>query len=308
MLVVNPNATTTSPRVTHVITGALASELDLTVARTEHRGHAIELGAKARAEQYDVVVTLGGDGLVNEVINGLMADGPQEGSPKIAAIPGGSANVFARALGIPADPVEATGLLLDSLLEGRSRRIGLGHVVADGVPRWFAANAGLGLDAEIIEAMEIQRRSGKKATPARYLATTLRHYAFRTDRTQPVISLQRHGQPPEQVFLVLAQNTAPWTYLGPLPIDACPQASFEANLDVFAMRSLHLLATARAARRLLTRTGGTTTKGSILVWHDQTVFSIDADTPVPMQLDGEHVGSVTEVRFRSVPDALDAVH
>jgi diacylglycerol kinase family enzyme len=307
MLVVNPNATTTSPRVTHVITGALASELELTVARTEHRGHAIELAAEARSEQYDVVVTLGGDGLVNEVINGLMADGPGIDVPRIAAIPGGSANVFARALGIPADPVEATGLLLDSLFEGRTRRIGLGHVEADGVPRWFAANAGLGLDAEIIEAMEVQRRTGKKATPARYLATTLRQYAFKTDRSQPTITVERHGQEPEQVFLALVQNTAPWTYLGPLPIDACPQATFEAGLDVFAMRSLRLLATARAARRLLTRSGSGTTKGSILLWHDQTVFSLVAASPVPMQLDGEHVGSVSSVRFRAVPDALDAV-
>ena len=304
---VNPNATTTSRRVTHVITGALSSELDLTVADTGHRGHAIEFGAQARAEKYDVVVTLGGDGLVNEVINGLLADGPGPDVPRIAAIPGGSANVFARALGIPADPVEATGLLLDSLLEGRSRRIGLGQVEADGVTRWFAANAGLGLDAEIIEAMEAQRKSGKKATPARYLAVTLRQYAFRTDRSQPAITLHRNGHDPEPVFLALVQNTAPWTYLGPLPIDACPQATFESGLDLFAMRSLHLIATARAARRLLTRRGTGSTRRSILVNHDQSNFSATAETPVPMQLDGEHIGSVSSVRFTSVPDALDAV-
>lgn len=307
MLVVNPNATTTSPRVTHVITGALASELDLTVARTEHRGHAVELAAGARAKGCELIVTLGGDGLVNEVINGLLTDGPAADLPRLATIPGGSANVLARALGIPADPVEATGMLLDSLMDGRHRRIGLGLAVADGVSRWFAVNAGLGLDAEIIEAMEQQRRSGKKATPARYLATTLRQYAFRTDRRQPAITLQRHGQPAERVFLAIVQNTAPWTYLGPIPIDACPQASFEAGLDVFAMRSLHLAATARAARRLLTRSAAGSTRRSIVLWHDQAVFDVETTTPVPMQLDGEHIGSVTNVRFSSVPDAVDVV-
>lgn len=307
MLVVNPNATTTSPRVTHVITGALSSELDLTVAGTEHRGHAIELAQQARTEGYDLVITLGGDGLVNEVINGLLTDGPAPGLPRLATIPGGSANVLARALGIPADPVEATGMLLDSLIEGRHRRIGLGLVEADGSKRWFAVNAGLGLDAEIIEAMEVQRRSGKKATPARYVATTLRQYAFRTDRRKPAIRLKRHGSEPEPVFLFVVQNTAPWTYLGPIPIDACPQASFDAGLDVFAMRSLHLAATARAARRLLTRSAAGSTRRSILLWHDQAAFEATATTPVPMQLDGEHIGSVTAVRFTAVPDAIDVI-
>lgn len=307
MLVVNPNATTTSGRVTHVITGALASELDLTVARTERRGHAIELAADASAGGYDLVVTLGGDGLVNEVANGLLVNGPSPSLPRLATIPGGSANVLARALGVPADPVEATGMLLDSIAEGRHRRIGLGVAVADGVSRWFTVNAGLGLDAAIIEAMDAQRRTGKKATPGRYLTTTLRQYAFRTQRRTPGIALARHGQPPEPVFLAIVQNTAPWTYFGPLPIDACPQASFDAGLDVFAMRSLHLLATARAARRLLTRSAGGSTRGSILHWHDQVAFEATADIPVPMQLDGEHIGSVRSVRFTAVPDALAVV-
>ena len=59
-----------------VLVGALASELKVDVVETAHRGHARELGAQAAAEGMDLVVSVGGDGTVNEVVNGLLADGP----------------------------------------------------------------------------------------------------------------------------------------------------------------------------------------------------------------------------------------
>ena len=117
LLVVNPAATTTSARTRDVLIHALASELKLEVATTEYRGHARDLGRRAaESGEIELVVALGGDGTVNEVVNGLLHDGPDpEGLPRLAVVPGGSTNVFARALGLPNDAVEATGALLDAL-------------------------------------------------------------------------------------------------------------------------------------------------------------------------------------------------
>ena len=76
LVVVNPAATSTTAKMRDVLLGALGSELKLDVAETTHRGHARELGARAAADGVDLVVALGGDGTVNEVVNGLLSRGP----------------------------------------------------------------------------------------------------------------------------------------------------------------------------------------------------------------------------------------
>ena len=75
LLVCNPKATTTSDRVRDVLVRALRSETELDVAYTRRRGHGASLARTARKEGVELVVALGGDGTVNEVVNGLLADG-----------------------------------------------------------------------------------------------------------------------------------------------------------------------------------------------------------------------------------------
>lgn len=309
LLVINPRATTTSTRVTDVLVHAFADELDLSVTMTTHRGHAFKLGEQARLDGLDLVITLGGDGVIHEVVNGMLSDGPGPDVPILATVPGGSGNVFARALGLPLDPVEATGELLDGLRENRTRTIGLGQVTIDeGEPRWFVVNAGVGLDAEIIEAMDAQRRAGRTATPTRYLTTALRQYFTRTDRKHPALTVTRSGSSAvDHVFVAIVQNTAPWTFFGSWPIDPCPQADFDAGLDMFAVRRMSIAPALRVARRLIWSVPAGSTKRSIAVWHDQAAFTVEADRPTPMQVDGEAVGSVRKAEFRAVPHALTTV-
>lgn len=276
----------------------------------------------------DIVVTLGGDGTVNEVVNGMKDpdvtnDGvvddtvAAEHLPLLAPVPGGSANVFARALGLPRDPVEAAGEILASVNAGSTRRISLGSAsatTADGtaVWRWFTANAGLGIDARVIEAMERQRDQGHTATPARYLRTVVGQFFGGADRSHPHLTVRRTlehagAQTVDGVFWAIVQNTSPWTYLGPLAIDACPDASFDTGLDLFALRRMGLVTAARASRRLLAGSRAGSTKRSITTWHDTDQIAIDADSPMPMQVDGERLVPVTAVRFASHPAALTTV-
>lgn len=306
LLVVNPRATTTSPRVIDVIVHALSDELDLDVTVTTHKGHGILLGERAREEELDLVVTLGGDGVVNEVVNGMLVDGPGDKVPLLATVPGGSANVFARSLGIPNDAVEATGVLLDRIRTGAFRTIGLGTANE----RWFLANAGIGIDAEIIAAMEGHRHMGRTATPTRYLTTTLNAFFRGTNRKEPALTLTRtdaHTHAVERlegVFFALVQNTSPYTYFGTWPVNPSPGASFDAGLDVFAMRRMRVPTSLIAARRMLTSTTGGSARGGIVNWHDQTGFTLTAQRPVEFQIDGEGIGTITEAVFASHPGAL----
>ena len=249
MLVVNPMATGTTTRARDVLAHALASGCRLEVAETKARGHAAELSRQAVADGMDAVIALGGDGTVNEVVNGLLSDGPRPGLPALGVVPGGSANVFARALGMTNDPIEATAELLGALERGSRRRIGLG--LADA--RWFCFNAGLGLDADVVRRVESRRAVGRRATTALYVRSGVRQFFLSAERGAPTVLLQRDGAEDELLSLALVCNTAPWTYLDQRPLQACPRAGFDTGLDLFGLRRLRTLSTLRHLAQILAK-------------------------------------------------------
>jgi diacylglycerol kinase family enzyme len=306
LLIVNPHATSTTPLRRDVIASALSSAVELDVVQTRYRGHATSLAAQARDDGFGLVLTLGGDGTVNEAVNGILGDtrgGTADGVPALAALPGGNANVFTRAAGLPADPVDATGQVLQALAEGRYRRVGLG-LAGD---RYFTFHAGLGLDAEVVRAVDGHRARGRAATTVLYLRMILRQFYRVTDRRHPALTLERDGHPPAgPLFLGIVSNTAPWTYLGRRPVYTSRQAAFERGLDLYALRSLGTVSTLRAASQLLSADRGPRGR-SILTLHDQAEMTLSAARPVAFQLDGEYVGERERVRFLSVPDALRIV-
>ncbi|MCX5204306.1 diacylglycerol kinase family protein [Streptomyces sp. NBC_00237] len=319
LLVVNPAATTTSARTRDVLIHALASEMKLETVTTEYRGHARDLGRRAadNADTVDLVVALGGDGTVNEVVNGLLHDGPDpERLPGFAVVPGGSTNVFARALGLPNDAVEATGALLDALRTGSERTVSLG--LTKGVPgtedeavpeRWFTFCAGLGFDAGVIGRVEQQRERGKRSTHALYLRQVVRQFLEEPHRRHGVISLERPGEDPvTDLVLSIVCNTSPWTYLGNRPLYASPEASFDTALDVLGLSRLSTPAVTRYATQLLTSTPERGPHGKHAVsLHDLTDFTLHSKVPLPLQMDGDHLGLRTSVAFTGVRRALRVI-
>ncbi len=257
-----------------------------------------------------MVLTLGGDGTVNEAINGILdkfaAGSPSSPSPAelpvLAALPGGSANVFAGALGLPRDPIDATGEILRAITEGRQQTIGLG--IAD--DRYFALNAGLGLDAEVVRAVQGVRAHGNPATATLYVRLALRHFYQQTDRRHPAVTIELDGRPAVgPVFIGIVSNAAPWTYLGSHEVHANPQAGFESGLDLLALRKLSTLSTFSAIGKMLTADTDRMLRGrNVLAYHDQPCITLRASRPVACQIDGEYVGEREIVAFRSVPDAL----
>lgn len=302
-MIFNPFATTTSPRVREVLVGALAYQLDLQVAQTTHRGHGLELAAEAREDGLDVVIALGGDGTVSEIVNGMLgAKGPGPDVPKLGVVPAGSANVFARSLGYPNDPVEATGELISRIRSGGSRRVSLGKAN----DRYFTINAGLGIDAEIIEAMEETRSSGKDATTTRYVATALSRF-FQTDRSSPTLAISIPGEPLIRgVYLAWVLNTAPVTYIGAVAMNPSPRASFEHGLDLWAVKTLSLPSSLKHFRRMMASKESTSGK-NLIARHDLPELEIFCETPTRFQIDGDAGGLIDRMRFQSVPNALEVI-
>jgi diacylglycerol kinase family enzyme len=298
LLVVNPQATATTAAGRDVLAHALASDVKLEVLETSYRGHAADAAAQAVADGVDLVVAHGGDGTVNEVVNGLMRAG-NDGAhrPTLGVVPGGSANVFARALGLPRDPVEATHLLLRAIETGRSRRVGLGRVD----DRWFTFNAGIGWDAEVVAAVD--RRRHKQASPVLYMRTALGHYA-REALHAPELTVELPGEEPVTgVRLAFVCNTDPWTYVGSRPLRLIPTCSFDRGLGLFALRSLRTPTVLRHLGQVLRNAAEP--KGKHLVLRDDVShIRVTSAKPVRVQVDGDLLGERRSVNFVSVPAAL----
>jgi diacylglycerol kinase family enzyme len=292
--------------------------MKLEVVTTEYRGHARDLGRQAAdSDDIDLVVALGGDGTVNEVVNGLLHRGPDpQRLPRLAVVPGGSTNVFARALGLPNDAVEATGALLDALREERERTVGLG--LAAGTPgtedesvpsRWFTFCAGLGFDAGVVGRVEQQRELGRRSTHALYLRQVARQFWDEPHRRHGMITLERPGVAPvTDLVLSIICNTSPWTFLGNRPVYATPKASFDTGLDVLALSRMSTASAARYATQLLTSSPERGPQGKHAVTlHDLTDFTLHSKVPLPLQMDGDHLGLRTSVTFTGVRRALRVI-
>lgn len=303
ILVVNPVASTTTVKSRTVLARALSSELKVDVVETTHRGHAHDLAEQARRDGLDVVVTLGGDGTINEVINGLLAAGPGGDVPILATVPGGSTNVFTRALGLSRDPIEATAEILDLLRCGQTRTIALGK--AD--QRWFTFTSGLGFDADVIARVERHRADGRRATPRLYIYSAIAEFVAGPGRRRAQLTVEVPGHSPVSgVFLCLVSNVNPWTYLRAWPVAPSPQASFETGLDVFALRKVGIVRMLGHVRQSLRRGGGAHGRRALSA-HDVGWVRLRAESALDWEVDGDWAGQRRELTLRSVPDALRVV-
>ena len=306
LFIVNPRATTTTSRSHEVIEGALRSELDLTTVVTTHRDHARELAGSAAEQGYGLLISLGGDGTVNEIVNGLLETPSHLPRPRYAALPGGSANVFIRSLGVPADPVEATGAVLKALREGGEREIGLG-LVDDGVAnRYFTFCAGFGWDADVVQRVEDERHNGRRATPALYAEVAMKLF-FQGDIRDPSLSVSGGGTSRDNVYFALVTNTTPWTYAGALPLQPTPASRFELGLDAFALTHSSTAVTGWILSQMFFPKGLPERGEGYLTWHDEGSLTITSDHPRAFQIDGEYLGDREQVNCRSLPNALRIV-
>ena len=287
---------------------SLAGLVDLDVERTKYRGHARELAAAARGE---LIIVLGGDGSINEVVNGVMnrddaspgGDAPDGGPPPIAVIPGGGANVLARALGLPVDAAAAIRRVQEVIAAGRYRTIGLG-LAGD---RYFTFSAGLGMDAETVREVERLRAEGRRESTPLFLRTMIRQY-YRTDRRRPALTLERNGQPPiSDLFLTIITNRSPWTYFRDRPLLPVPNPDFNSGLDLLALRQIRLTTILGAVGQMLYIRSRPLRGRALMSVLGSESLTVRSARPIALQVDGEYLGETEAVKFQFVPDAIRVV-
>jgi diacylglycerol kinase family enzyme len=315
LLIVNPQATTTTGNSADLTIRSLAGLVDLDVEHTRHRGHARELAATARGE---LVIVLGGDGAINEAVNGIMgrpagtagreAPGPETGGPAtaplLAVIPGGGGNVFAQALGLPVDTVAAIARIRQLIEADRYRTIGLG-LAAD---RYFTFSAGLGMDAEVVREVERLRASGRRESAGLFARAILSRYASGADRRTPALTLERDGQPATpDLFMTAITNRSPWTYVRGRAVLPVPNPDFNSGLDVLALRKLRATTIFSALGQMLLIRRRSPRGRHVLTVTGLESLTVRSVRPIAFQMDGDYLGETEAVKFQFVPHALRVV-
>jgi diacylglycerol kinase family enzyme len=291
-LIVNPYASNVSEKRIATIEGELARVGEVETLRTERPKHATELVTECCGREVDAVVVFSGDGGFNEGLNGLEGDVP------IGFLPGGGTSVLPRALGLPQDPVAAAKQIADAIGAGRTRRIALGRVNG----RRFAFSAGVGIDAEAVRRVDEMGRAhdGKRPGDLAFARAIVAAVAASRGHVEPALELGGHGR---AAFAFVA-NGSPYTYAKGIAVQIVPDADFELGLDFVAptrLRRRSLLWTTYALLR------GHPQAANFLVGHDLDRIEIRCDRPLPLQVDGEDLGDVSEAVFEAERDAVSVL-
>ncbi len=297
LLVFNPNATTTDASVTDVIASALASAVDLEVAPTKQRGHATHLAAGAVHDRFDAVFALGGDGTANEVLQALAGT-----EVRLGIIPGGGANVLARALGLPNDAVAATSRLLDHLRLGHERWITLGRANQ----RYFGFNAGFGFDAAVVRNVEQHPERKRRLKQGAFLWSVVDEWVRNRDHDTAVTVRTADGHLHGPFAVTLIGNADPYTFLGARPMRVHPRASFDHGLDIVGVRPVGTGALGRIVWGTF-RDGRHVELDEVAYWHDTDEVTLSAAGPQPLMVDGDYAGEHAAVTFTAVRRALRVV-
>ena len=300
LIIVNPYATTVSDRLKNLVVYALRGSYEVDAIDTEARDHATELTRDAAREGYDVVVAFGGDGTVNEAANGLAGS-----NTPLSCLPGGRANVYCRMLGIPADVVDATEHLLRIADDWHPRRVDLGDVNG----RKFTFSAGVGLDASVVERVDahprLKARLGEWYYTVTGVNTFTRRYLVHPPRLEAMLG-------DERVVGVSAiiQNAAPYTYFGSRPVEMAEGASLSSgDLAGLVLERARPTDVPTIIWRALSKRARVTEHRHVHPFsgvRELTLRSLD-DRPLPLQVDGDYIGEVSEATFGVTPRGITVV-
>jgi YegS/Rv2252/BmrU family lipid kinase len=260
--------------------------------QTRSAGDARTLAAEAVREGFDTLVAAGGDGTLNEVLNGIGDEPEGFERARLGVIPLGTVNVFARELRLPTK-LEAAWQII---LRGREARLDLPYAEAGEPPgrrRWFAQLAGAGLDARAIELVDWRLK--KKTGPLAYVYAGLKALCEK----KPTI-VASNGSSSHEGELVLVGNGR--LYGGNFATFAEARMD-DGRLDVCVFPRVNLWTLLRCAGPLLL--AGRLPEGAVRRFQAET-FTLTGPGKASFELDGEHAGPLP-VRFGLAPRRLRTI-
>jgi YegS/Rv2252/BmrU family lipid kinase len=263
------------------------------LVRTKYPGHGLELARNAVEQGCDLLIAVGGDGTVHEIVNGLVVDDKVETT--LGIVPIGSGNDLAFGLGLTKNIQEA----VKTIFSGQRRVIDLARVTDNRERTEIAINAiGIGFDATInIQSRTISRIHGFPM----YAIATLRTIAlyFQTPR----LTLRFDDESIEQRSLMLAiglgRRVGGGFYLTP---DAVHDDNLLDSCTVNPVGRLTMLAMLPRVMR------GTHVTSKHVTMRRSHVVEVQSDIPLPVHIDGEvfavHDDNVRQLTVTSIPSAL----
>jgi len=296
LIVVNPAASSVTPRGRVVISKAFDWLGEVRVVSTTHRNHATELATAAVHDGTEVVVALGGDGTLNEVAGALAGS-----EVRLAVLPGGSTNVFARAIGLSDDPVEAAAQQITALADRGAHEEHMGLGWANG--RVFVFHAGIGFDAAVVH--EVEKRGHLKRWIAHplFIAAAFRTWASYDRQARFQVGVD--GGPPAATPLTLILNRDPYTYLGERPLTLARGVNFDHGLSVCRFDSLSMAGIVLTAGRALLSPAGFTGSQEVHLSHGaRQVIASSSGKPFAYQLDGDYIGETDRLVVEHRPRSL----
>jgi diacylglycerol kinase (ATP) len=286
VIIGNPNSGRAGSRdyLEHCAKILRSGGLEVEVMNTECPDHATELASSTEAP---LVIAAGGDGTINEVINGL------DREATLGILPLGTANVLARELGLPLNVERAC----ERIVRGERAKIDLGVATnREGVERRFACMAGIGFDAHVVRAV-----TPRLKRYLRGLAFALMAFKILAEENFPWIDVI-HGDTTHVTRFAIVANAH--HYGGDLRAASDPDLLASGELEVVLVRRVSVLLrpdifTSVLARRPLDR--------SMRFFRAEELRACAVeDAEVPVQLDGEVWGSLP-MSFRVEPRALEVI-
>ncbi len=286
---------------------------DVELAVTHTALEATNAAAAAAQRGCDVVAAVGGDGTLRSVAAGLVGT-----ATALAAVPGGTTNVVARALGLPNRPGPASAELVAALLAGRTQAVHPGWLVgspagSDPAPsatesgELFLANCGIGLDAAVVAAVEAHPQLKRRLGHLWFAAAAARAATRRSSPLTVIVTTADQRTIELTLDWLVVQAVGPYTFAGRRPLTLAAGPPLRPALCLVGVADAAPLALVRRLPRALGRGVARPQDANVVIVDNLGSVRVSAKESSPIQADGEFLGMRSKLTIGATAAALQLV-